>query len=200
MTSEDSALSDLNFQRYTAAQARELRDEVEAIFRDSYVDAIESGEEFESPEAFMHRFDAYTDPDRAGEFELVIARLHGEPCGQAWGWPLTAETRWWDGLELDQGDQASFTAENGSRTFAFSEIMVRKQFTGKGVARALHDELLEGRPEQRATLLVRPDNHRAYDNYRRWGWHRVGTLRPDWPDAPRFDVLMRDLRQAHVDQ
>ncbi|MFI5537950.1 GNAT family N-acetyltransferase [Nocardia sp. NPDC051900] len=200
MTSEDSALSDLNFQRYTAAQARELRDEVETIFRDSYVDAIESGEEFESPEAFMHRFDAYTDPARAGAFELVIARLDGEPCGQAWGWPLTAKTAWWDGLKLDEGDQASFTAENGSRTFAFSEIMVRKQFTGKGIARALHDELLEGRPERRATLLVRPDNRRAYDNYRRWGWHRVGTLRPDWPDAPRFDVLMRDLRQAHVDQ
>ncbi|MFR9768706.1 GNAT family N-acetyltransferase [Nocardia sp. SC052] len=200
MTSGDSALSDLNFQRYTAAQARELRDEVETIFRDSYIDAIESGEEFESPEAFMHRFDAYTDPARAGAFELVIARLDGEPCGQAWGWPLTAKTAWWDGLKLDEGDQASFTAENGSRTFAFSEIMVRKQFTGKGIARALHDELLEGRPEQRATLLVRPDNRRAYDNYRRWGWHRVGTLRPDWPDAPRFDVLMRDLQQAHVDQ
>ncbi|WP_039799651.1 GNAT family N-acetyltransferase [Nocardia araoensis] len=201
MTSEHFAsMVDINFQRYPVAQARALRDEVETIFRDSYVDAIESGDEFESPEAFMHRFDAYTDPDRPGAFELVIARLDGEPCGQAWGWPLTAKTRWWDGLELDQGDQASFTAENGSRTFALSEIMVRKQFTGKGIARALHDELLEGRSEQRATLLVRPDNHRAYDNYRRWGWHRVGTLRPDWPDAPRFDVLMRDLRQAHVDQ
>ncbi|MEU6184768.1 GNAT family N-acetyltransferase [Nocardia sp. NPDC047038] len=200
MTSEDSTLSVLIFQRYTAAQARELRDDVVRIFRDSYVDAIESGEEFESPEAFMHRFDAYTDPARAGAFELVIARLDGEPCGQAWGWPLTAKTAWWDGLKLDEGDQASFTAENGSRTFAFSEIMVRKQFTRKGIARALHDELLEGRPEQRATLLVRPDNRRAYDNYRRWGWYRVGTLRPDWPDAPRFDVLMRDLQQAHVDQ
>ncbi|MGQ4614606.1 GNAT family N-acetyltransferase [Nocardia sp. R7R-8] len=200
MTSEDSALSDLNFQRYTAAQARDLRDKIETIFRDSYVDAIDSGEEFESPEAFMHRFDTYTDPARAGAFELLIARLDGELCGQAWGWPLTAKTGWWDGLKLDEGDQASFTAENGSRTFAFSEIMVRKQFTGKGIARALHDELLEGRSEQRATLLVRPDNHRAYDKYRRWGWHRVGTLRPNWPDAPRFDVLMRDLQTAHVDR
>ncbi|MFD8245554.1 GNAT family N-acetyltransferase [Nocardia sp. NPDC059691] len=201
MTFEHSpSMVDIYFQRYTAAQARELRDEVETIFRDSYVDAIESGEEFESPEAFMHRFAAYTDPARAGAFELVIARLDGELCGQAWGWPLTAKTAWWDGLKLDEGDQASFTSENGSRTFAFSEIMVRKQFTGKGIARALHDELLEGRPERRATLLVRPDNRRAYDNYRRWGWHRVGTLRPDWPDAPRFDVLMRDLQQAHVDQ
>ncbi|MFF7941325.1 GNAT family N-acetyltransferase [Nocardia gamkensis] len=189
----------MDFRHYTAAQARELRDDVERIFRDSYVDAIESGEEFESPEAFMHRFDAYTDPARAGAFELVIARLDGELCGQAWGWPLTAETAWWDGLRLDEGDYAAFTAENGSRTFAFSEIMVRKQFTGRGIARALHDELLAGRPEPRATLLVRPDNQRAYDIYRRWGWHRVGTLRPSWPEAPRFDVLMRGLERARRD-
>ncbi|MGW5139657.1 N-acetyltransferase family protein [Nocardia beijingensis] len=143
-----------DFRRYTAAQARERRDDVERIFRDSYIDAIESGETFESPDAFMHRFDAYTDPDRAGAFELVIARLDGELCGQAWGWPLTAKTWWWDGLELDQGDQASYTTENGSRTFAFSRIMVRKQFTGRGIARALHDELLEGRSEQRAALWI----------------------------------------------
>ncbi|WP_159920087.1 MULTISPECIES: GNAT family N-acetyltransferase [Nocardia] len=188
----------IHFQHYTAAQARELRDEVERIFRDSYVDAIESGEEFESPEAFMHRFDAYTDPARAGGFELVIARLDAEPCGQAWGWPLTADTAWWDGLRLDEGDRADFTAENGSRTFAFSEIMVRKPFTGKGIARALHDELLAFRPERRATLLVRPDNHLAYDRYRRWGWYRVGTLRPSWHEAPQFDVLMRDQPQAEA--
>ncbi|WP_280244962.1 GNAT family N-acetyltransferase [Nocardia abscessus] len=190
---------DVDFHRYAAAQARELRDEVERIFRDSYIDAIESGEEFESPEAFMHRFDAYTDPARAGTFELVIARLDGELCGQAWGWPLTAKAAWWDGLRLDEGDHTAFTAENGSRTFALSEIMVRKQFTGRGIARALHDELLAGRPEQRATLLVRPDNHRAYDNYRRWGWYRVGTLRPSWPEAPQFDVLMRGLERARRD-
>ncbi|MFE7745005.1 GNAT family N-acetyltransferase [Nocardia sp. NPDC057455] len=190
----------IGLQHYTAAQARELRGEVELIFRDSYVDAIESGAEFESPEAFMHRFDAYTDPARAGAFELVIARLDGELCGQAWGWPLTAETAWWEGLRLDEGDHTVFTVENGSRTFAFSEVMVRKQFTGRGIARTLHDELLANRPEQRATLLVRPDNHRAYRNYRRWGWYRVGTLRPGWPGAPRFDVLVRDLQQPRVDQ
>ncbi|MGY1927868.1 GNAT family N-acetyltransferase [Nocardia gipuzkoensis] len=200
MSPEQSVpIEGIDFQHHTAAQARELRDEVERIFRDSYVDAIESGEEFESPEAFMHRFDAYTGPARASAFESVIARLDGELCGQAWGWPLTAKTAWWDGLRLDEGDHTAFTAENGSRTFALSEIMVRKQFTGRGIARALHDELLAGRPEQRATLLVRPDNHRAYDNYRRWGWYRVGTLRPSWPEAPRFDVLMRGLERTRRD-
>lgn len=193
MSADPFPIDGLSFQHYTAAEARAVRDQVEQIFRDSYTDAIESGEEFEAPEAFMHRFDTYTDPSRGQGFELVIARIGDEPVGQAWGWPLGPETRWWSGLELDAGDLATFTAENGNRTFALSEIMVRKKLTGQGRARALHDELLSGRPEHRATLLVRPDNDRAYRAYIKWGWSRIGTLRPTWPDAPKFDVLIRQI-------
>ncbi|AHH20480.1 putative acetyltransferase [Nocardia nova SH22a] len=191
--SPHSSVHGLSFQHYTAAEARHIRDEVETIFRDSYTEAIESGEEFETPEAFMHRFDAYTDPNRPPGFELITARQADEPIGQTWGWPLTSETQWWTGLQLDVGDAVAFTAENGSRTFALSEIMVRTDFTGRGVAHALHNELLSGRREQRATLLVRPDNERAYRRYVRWGWSRAGILRPAWPDAPQFDVLILDL-------
>ncbi|OXR39782.1 hypothetical protein B7C42_08147 [Nocardia cerradoensis] len=190
MKADPPSIDGLTFQHYTATEARAVRGQVEQIFRDSYTDAIESGEEFEAPEAFMHRFDTYTDPSRGQGFELVIARIGDEPVGQAWGWPLGPGTRWWSGLELDTGDLATFTAETGTRTFALSEIMVRKKFTGRGAARALHDELLSDRPEQRATLLVRPDNERAYRTYTRWGWIRTGTLRPTWPDAPKFDVLI----------
>jgi ribosomal protein S18 acetylase RimI-like enzyme len=104
---------------------------------------------------------------------------------------------WWGGLQLDDSaDLAVFTAENGQRTFALSEIMVLFELTGRGIAHALHDELLGGRSERRATLLVRPDNVRAYDTYREWGWYRIGTLRPSWPDAPTFDVLIHDLRST----
>jgi hypothetical protein len=71
--------------------------------------------------------------------------------------------------------------------------MVCVEYTGRGLAHALHDKLLAGRTEQRATLLVNPGNESAYARYRKWGWCRVGWQRPDWDDAPRFDVLMRDL-------
>ncbi|MEU0502208.1 GNAT family N-acetyltransferase [Nocardia sp. NPDC005998] len=188
-----TGLENLVFHHLTAAQARDRRTEVEDIFRGSYIRAIDTGEKFESPDAFMHRFDAYTSPSRAAGFELVIAELDGHTCGQAWGWPLPENTAWWGGLELDEENAAEFTAENGSRTFALSEIMVRSELTGRGIAHALHNELLDARPEPRATLLVRPDNSRAYTTYRKWGWHRVGTLKPSWPDAPTFDVLIRDL-------
>lgn len=133
----------LRFDRYTAAQARGIRDTVESVYRHAYVDQIAAGDSFVAPEAFMRRFDAYTDP-HAGRFELVVGSIEGEPVGQAWGWPLASNSRWWANLALGEGDRAAFVAENGMRTFALSEIMVCKEFAGRGIARALHDELLGG--------------------------------------------------------
>ncbi|WP_280269723.1 GNAT family N-acetyltransferase [Nocardia wallacei] len=178
------------FEHYDARQAAELRDLVEQIYRSSYVEAIASGDPFDSPDAFMNRFDAYVE---IPGYELVVARVDGEPAGQTWGWPLQRNAAWWSALRLDDPsiDRDAFTAEDGTRTFALSEIMVCAEHTGRGIARALHDELLGSRPEKRATLLVEPDNERAYARYQKWGWRRVGTHRPHWPGAPEFDVLIR---------
>ncbi len=136
----------------------------------------------------MERFSAYTASD---SFDLVIAYLNDQPAGQAWGWPLTESTRWWDGLSAEP--EPGFTREDGTRTFALSEIMVRQAYTGRHIARALHNELLGGRAEQRATLLVNPANQAPYEIYRRWGWRAVAQLRPAWPGAPLFDVLILPL-------
>lgn len=145
----------------------------------------------------MGRFDAYAANPR---LDLVIAFEGGEPVGQAWGWPLVAGSRWWEGLESEP--EPGFAVEDGARTFALSEIMVVRGRTGRGVAHALHDELLRARCEERATLLVKPDNVNAYRAYVRWGWRKVSRLRPAWPDAPVFDVLVlplpiADARSSH---
>jgi GNAT superfamily N-acetyltransferase len=179
---------DVTFRRYGPADAREIRTTVEVIYKDSYIEAIASGHPFDTVETFMHRFDAYT----AGSgFDMVIAYHDGEPAGQTWGWPLQEGASWWAGLSAEP--EPGFTREDGHRTFALSEIMVRQADTGRGIAHALHDELLSNRTEQRATLLVEPDNEAAYRAYLHWGWRKVAQLRPGWPDAPIFDVLIRPL-------
>jgi ribosomal protein S18 acetylase RimI-like enzyme len=184
--------SHLEFRRYDGAAARELRDVVEQVYTGSYTEAIAeataTGHQFHSTAAFMTRFDSYAATEG---FDLVIAYIDGQPAGQAWGWPLRPGSTWWDGLltPVDPG----FTEEDGHRTFAFSEIMVREDLTGQGLAHQLHDELLGKRPEERATLLVEPDNTTAYRAYTRWGWSKVAQLRPAWPDAPIWDVLILPL-------
>ncbi|MGY4101581.1 GNAT family N-acetyltransferase [Nocardia sp. R16R-3T] len=188
----------IEFRHLDAVRARDMRASVEDIYRRSYVDAIASGDPFDSPAAFMHRFDSYTDPARGGEFAMVIAEADRHAAGQTWGWTLRPNAAWWTNFQPDEtvSDRRAFTEEDGARTFALSEIMVCTEYTGRGLARALHDELLGSRPERRATLLVEPDNVRAYRAYRHWGWNRVGISKPGWPDAPTFDVLTRDLRAA----
>lgn len=179
---------DLTFKRFDAAAARAAIDVVEQLYVASHEEAIASGDPFRTTETFLHRFDRYTSTPA---FDMVIAYAAGEPIGLTWGWPLRPGGSWWDGLLTDLG--GGFAEETGERTFALSEIMVAREREGRGVAHALHNELLGARPEQRATLLVSPTNERAYTAYNRWGWERVGQLRPGWPDAPTFDVLMHDL-------
>ncbi|MEV5576463.1 GNAT family N-acetyltransferase [Spirillospora sp. NPDC052269] len=177
----------VTFRRHDPAEARALREVVADIQRDAYVREVPAGDRFATDAAFMERFDAYVQRDG---FDLVIAYAEGRPIGQAWGWPLHADTAWWRGLKTPV--EPGYTDENGRRTFALSELMVRQDATRRGVGRRLHDELLGSRPESRATLLVRPTND-AYLAYRRWGWTTIGQLRPDLPDAPTFDVLMHGL-------
>ena len=176
------------FKRFDSGQASAARSVVERVYRDAYVESIESGDQFNQPAAFMHRWDNYA---RNPGIDLVVAYANGEPIGQTWGWPLTSDSRWWSGLLSEPGP--GFTSESGQRTFALSEIMVVRKYTGQGIAHALHDELLRGRREQRATLLAEPENISAYRAYVRWGWRDVSQLRPDWPDAPVFHVLILPL-------
>ncbi len=180
--------NDVTFRRYGAAAALQLRDTVEEIYVRSYIDAIASGDPFDSIDAFMRRFDSYASQS---SFDLVVAYQGNEAIGQTWGWPLTKLSRWWDGLLSEPAPD--FTQENGRRTFALSEIMVSQEWTGKGIAHALHDHLLSARTESRATLLAEPENTRAHRAYLHWGWRKVAQLRPNWDDAPIFDVLILSL-------
>lgn len=181
---------DVTFRRFGPEQARSRQEDVESIYRDAYAAAIATGDPFDDVEAFMHRFERYIS---GASFDLVIAYRDAEPIGQTWGWPLTAaaSTGWWAGL-VDE-PEPGFSAEDGTRTFALSEIMVRRDHVGRGIAHALHDELLKARNERRATLLVEPDNSTARRAYLHWGWRHVAQLRPGWDNAPLFDVLVRPL-------
>ncbi|TDD95875.1 GNAT family N-acetyltransferase [Actinomadura rubrisoli] len=64
---------------------------------------------------------------------------------------------------------ARFTAETGRRTFAVIDLAVRPTHRGRGLGRRLLDELLAGRPEERAALATAPDEGEVQAMYQRWG-------------------------------
>ncbi|MUN41653.1 GNAT family N-acetyltransferase [Actinomadura litoris] len=178
--------ADLTFTRYGPADAEDILDSVIApVFVASHQDVID--QPFYTADRFIERFPGYV---KVPGFQIVVARSGTEPVGQAFGCTLPVKTRWWNSLTTPVPD--GFTIETGTRTFALNELMVIPQWQGKGVAHALHNALLEGRSEQRATLLVREDNQAAQRAYARWGWHKAARAQP-FPDSPHFDVMMIDL-------
>lgn len=155
------------------------------VYEATHADVIDNP--FYSSNRFADRLRGYM---KAPGFEIVVAYLDHSPIGQAFGYTLPPNGRWWNGLTTPVPD--GFTEETGERTFAFNELMVTPAWRGKGVAHSLHDELLSGRIEERATLLVREDNDSAQTAYARWGWQKIGKLRP-FPDSPHFDSLVLPL-------
>jgi ribosomal protein S18 acetylase RimI-like enzyme len=155
------------------------------VYETSHADVIANP--FYSAKRFAERVSGYM---RAPGFELVAAYAGGVPIGQAFGYALPPGARWWNGLTTPV--PPGFTEESGARTFALNELMVDPAWQRRGVAHALHDELLGGRHEERATLLVREDNEPAQAAYARWGWRKVAKLRP-FPDSPVFDALILPL-------
>jgi GNAT superfamily N-acetyltransferase len=178
---------ELRLEHLDAAGARRISvDVIVPVYEASHADDLD--DRFRSTQRFLERLDAYTQRDG---FEMVVAYADdSEPVGLAFGFALPETTGWWRGLITSVPD--GFTHEDGHRTFAVNEIMVRPEWQRRGVAHAVHAELLSCRPEQRATLLARPDNAPAQAAYARWGWRKVAKLKP-FPDAPVYDALILPL-------
>ena len=116
----------------------------------------------------------------ARNYDLVTAHADDELVGFVFGYSLRADRGWWDGLRPEP--PAGFIDETGTRTVVLAEIEVRRSWQGKRLGRALHDEFLRGRAEERATLSTGPNADTARAIYERWGWQRAGTV-PGKPGA-----------------
>jgi GNAT superfamily N-acetyltransferase len=120
-------------------------------------------------------------------FVLAEARNGGYLVGYAAGMPLRPSTSWWRQLTTPLPDEV--TAEHPGRTFAVVDLLVRASWRRQGIGRDLHDLILDGRPEERATLTVLPAAAAAQHAFRAWGWRKVARAQAG-PDAPAADVLV----------
>jgi GNAT superfamily N-acetyltransferase len=181
-------VDDLTLRHHDARQAREIANDLAAAYREAYIGTPQEHDPFYSAERFIQRFNGYT---AAPGFELVTAHYGDQLVGYVFGYALPPGARWWDGLIDPVPD--GFTDETGRRTFAINELHVRDQWRGRGIASRLHTELINHRPEDRATILVRPGNP-ARDTYLHWGYQVIGRLQP-YPDSPVYDALILNLRE-----
>lgn len=180
------AAPDLSVVHYQAAGLHEHRDTLLNVYAEVYADRL--ADPFFSLPRYWERLAAYA--SRTG-FSLVIGSIDGTVIGYALGYTLPEGSRWWQGLRTPVGP--ALLTEDGNRTFALTEIMVRADWRRRGFARALHDALFADRTEERATLLVLPDNVPARTAYLSWGWDKLGDLQP-FDDAPTYEAMVLDLK------
>jgi len=124
-------------------------------------------------------------------FALAEARHGGYLVGYAAGMPLRPSTSWW--RDLTTPLPADVTEEHQGRTFALTELEVRAAWRRQGIGRELHDLVLAGRTEERATVTAAPNAAAAQAAFRGWGWRKVARTRSeDHRDEVR-DVLLTSL-------
>ena len=170
--------SELTFQLLDGTQAEAHATELQAL----------RAEEWEDDGSFAGRFRVVR---RQPGFVLAEARHGGYLVGYAFGRPLRPSTSWWRQLTTPLPDE--ITAEHPGRTFALVELLVRASWRRQGIAETLHDLILADRPEERATLTVRPTATPAQHALRKWGWRKVARTRDDGPGSPVSDVLIISL-------
>jgi GNAT superfamily N-acetyltransferase len=174
--------------RYASDQLPAIRPTLVEVYAQVYADQLD--DPFFSPDRFAERLDAYA--SRPG-WQAVVGHERGQVAGYAFGAALAPGAAWWRGMLEPLPPQD--TAEDGARTFALYEIMLRSPWRGTGAAERIHEELLAGRTEQRATLLVETAHPRVKALYQRWGYRHLGDQRP-FPDAPLYATMLREPLRA----
>jgi ribosomal protein S18 acetylase RimI-like enzyme len=177
---------EITFELLDGPQAAAHADELEALHAEVYADPPYRSDD---DARFADRFRVQR---RQPGFVLAEARHGGYLVGYAAGMPLRPSTSWWKNLTAPLPDE--ITAEHPGRTFALTELLVRASWRRQGIGQTLHDLILGGRPEERATLTVRPAATAAQNAFQSWGWRKIARTRDPDPGSPVSDVLVITLR------
>jgi GNAT superfamily N-acetyltransferase len=175
---------DVELRHYGGHHFSAIRNIAIDIYREAFAHEIDKP--FWSVERYSQRLDRHA--AMAG-FTAVVAYRHEEPIGFGYGITLPTTTRWWATIQPPLTDPA-FTREDGHRTFALFEVVVKPKQRGQGIGRRIHDHLLATRSEQRVTIATHHGNTHARTTYTTWGYHHIGTRQPT-PPAPLLDVYLR---------
>ncbi|RSS83401.1 GNAT family N-acetyltransferase [Streptomyces sp. WAC06614] len=114
----------------------------------------------------------------------------GEVVGYAYANSIGPGDRWWKRLTVPPVPR--FTAQD---TAAVKEIGVIPPYRGAGLARRMHDVLLDGRTEPYVTLMVNPaaGDGKVLRLYEGWGYRQIGAVKP-LPESPWLVCMGRCVR------
>ncbi|WP_433824564.1 GNAT family N-acetyltransferase [Actinoplanes sp. CA-015351] len=178
-------INDVTLRHSGGDEALEMREHLLPIY--AATRAHLAGNPFYQPANFWSRLAGIHIKSR--DFDLVTAWINTTCIGYAFGSPSDADSTLTAQLTATFPDVGPT-----SPVYVLREFSVDPAHQRHGHGARIHDELLRGRPERFARLLVRADNEPAKAAYRRWGWVTVGTEQPFENSSP-FDAMALDIRQ-----
>jgi GNAT superfamily N-acetyltransferase len=179
--------ADITFELLDGRQAAEHEAELAALHDEVY--AGQSGTDGDDATARISG--SFRVQRRQPGFVLAEARSGGYLIGYATGMPLRPSTSWWRELTAPLPEQV--TAEHAGRTFALTDLVVRPSWRRQRIGAYLHDLILSGRSEERATAMVPQAAAAAQTAFQNWGWRKVARTRGRRPGSPASDVLITEL-------
>lgn len=155
---------------------RELQDVYQAVF---------SAPPYSEGPEMVDRFAEWiAEESKALGFQMNIALCSDQMVGFAYGYVKPAG-KWWRGADRPVSKEVK-----SADKFAVMEWAVIPDERGQGIGRQLLENLLAGREEPYATLMVNPAAD-ARTIYERWGWRHVASTKPG--KKPGMDIMLREL-------
>ncbi|MFJ4096442.1 GNAT family N-acetyltransferase [Kitasatospora sp. NPDC089913] len=164
--------------------------QLEIQLREVFAEAFAEPPYSEGPVDVERAFRRFRSQVRRRGFRAAIAFDGDDVVGMAYGYPLSANTGWWDTLIDAAPDELRH--EDGQRTFGIFELAVQPGWRRLGIATRLHRALVDGLDHARVMLNTRPEAASAQAAYLSWGYRRVGSAIP-WEGAAHHDVMILDL-------
>jgi GNAT superfamily N-acetyltransferase len=178
--------AEIRFELFDGRQAAEHAAELQAVHEDACTGQSGTGEDDTARVAGSLEVQR-----RQPGFVLAAAHSGGYLIGYATGMPLRPSTSWWRDLTTSLPERV--TSEHPGRTFALTDLVVRPAWRRQRIGAYLHDLILSGRAEERATVLIPPTATAAQAAFQSWGWHKIARIRAAESGSPASDVLIIEL-------
>ncbi|WP_030272888.1 GNAT family N-acetyltransferase [Streptomyces sp. NRRL B-24484] len=176
----------LLLQHHTPDSAKQLIDDLVAVYAEVYDVPPYAGDPFFAVETYEERLLAAIEMDG---FETVTATApDGTILGYVHGVTLPADRAWWVSLG-DRRPDGILGAATAGDVFWLRELMVRPAHTNQGLGRRLHDEIIAGRGQSWTTLTCIIDNQPVHDAYVRWGYEIIGRIKHA-EESPVYDAMI----------
>jgi len=153
------------------------------LFVDLYREVYAEPPYLEGDEHVADYVERFADESSRPGFALVVAEIGTELVGYAYGHSFGPD-EWWPDADHEPVETKGLTK------FGICELAVRKPHRGKGIGTMLMKSLLDGRPEELATLCSNPATS-ARQIYQRWGWQQAARAYP--ATIPPMDILIIPL-------